>query len=77
MSAWATILTMRKSSPLSEIVAARCPPELITKLDALREVLLAASPSGVRLSRSEVARAALEVGADELLRLHNPHRRVP
>jgi hypothetical protein len=63
---------MGNSSPLSEVVAARCPPELIAKLDELREVLTAASPIAIRLSRSDVARAAIELGAEELLRRHNP-----
>jgi hypothetical protein len=71
------MLSMGKSSPLSEVVAARCPAELITKLDALREVLVAASPIAVRLSRSDVARAAIELGAEELLRRHNLNPRLP
>ncbi len=67
---------MGKSSPFSEVVAARCPSELIAKLDVLREVLTAASPIAFRLSRSDVARAAIELGADELLRRHNPQLRT-
>jgi hypothetical protein len=64
------MLSMGKPLPLSEVVAARCPPELITKLDELRKVLVAASPIAVQLSRSDVARAAIELGADELLHQH-------
>lgn len=71
------MLSMGKPSPLSEVVAARCPPELLTKLDELREVLAAASPIAVHVSRSDVARAAIELGADELLRQHRkPNRRT-
>ena len=70
------MLPMGKSSPLSEAVAARCPPELIAKLDELREVLTAASPIAFRLSRSDVARFAIEVGAEELLRRHKPQLRT-
>ena len=70
------MLPMGKSSPLSEAVAARCPPELIAKLDELREVLTAASPIAFRLSRSDVARFAIEVGAEELLRRHKPQLRI-
>ncbi len=66
------MLSIGKSSPLSEVVAARCPPELLAKLDALREVLTAASPIALRLSRSDVARAAIELGAEELMRRYNP-----
>lgn len=69
-------MPMGKSSPLSEAVAARCPPELIAKLDELREVLTAASPIAFRLSRSDVARFAIEVGAEELLRRHKPQLRI-
>ena len=57
-------------SLLSEVVAARCPPELITKLDELREIFAAASPIAIQISRSDVARAAIELGANELLREH-------
>jgi hypothetical protein len=67
---------MGKSSLLSEVVAARCPSELLAKLDVLREVLTTASPIARRLSRSEVARAAIELGADELLRRYNPQPRT-
>ena len=67
---------MGKSSPLSEVVAARCPSELLAKLDVLCEVLTAASPIARRLSRSEVALAAIELGADELLRRDNPQLRT-
>jgi hypothetical protein len=35
---WATMLIMTKPSPRSEAVAARCTPELMAKLDELREV---------------------------------------
>ena len=68
---------MGKSSSLSEVVATRCTQDLLAKLDALREVLVAAAPIGVRLSRSDVARAAIELGADELLRRHNSNPRLP
>ena len=71
------MLSMGKSSPLSEVVTTRCTQELIAKLDALREVLVAAAPPGVRLSRSDVARAAIELGAEELLRRHTPTPRLP
>jgi hypothetical protein len=62
--------SMPTKSSLSEAVAARCTPELVAKLDELLDVLAAASPVAVRLNRSDVARAALEVGVDTLLRDH-------
>jgi hypothetical protein len=59
---------MSTKLPLSEVVAARCSTELVARLDELLDVLAAASPVAVRLSRSDVARAELEAGVDTLLR---------
>jgi hypothetical protein len=64
---------MSTKLPLSGAVATRCTPELIAKLDELLDVLATASPA-VRLSRSDVTRAALEVGVEALLAAH---RRAP
>jgi dihydropteroate synthase len=61
---------MPTKPPLPEVVATRCSAELLAKLDELVELLSAASPIRVKLSRSKVARAALEAGVDELLRAH-------
>jgi hypothetical protein len=77
VTVWVTMLSMGKTSPLSEVVAARCTQDLVAKLDAVREVLVAASPIAFRLSRSDVARTAIELGAEELLRRHNLNSRVP
>jgi hypothetical protein len=69
---------MSTKLPLSEVVAARCSTELVARLDELLEVLAAASPIAVQLSRSDVARAALEAGVAALLRTHRkPDRRAP
>ena len=61
---------MPTKPPLSEVVATRCSADLIARLDELVELLSAASPIPVKLSRSEVARAALEAGVEAMLRAH-------
>jgi hypothetical protein len=61
---------MPPKPPLSEVVATRCSPDLLAKLDELVVLLSAASPIAVKLSCSQVARAALEDGVDALLRVH-------
>lgn len=61
---------MPTKPPLHEVVATRCSADLLAKLDELVELLSAASPIRVKLSRSKVARAALEADADALLRAH-------
>lgn len=53
MIVWVTMLATGKSSLLSEGVAARCPPEFVSELNELREVLVTASPITIRLSRSD------------------------
>ncbi len=69
---------MSTKPPLPEVVATRCSADLIAKLDELVELLSAASPIPVKLSRSKVARAALEDGVDALLRTHRkPGRQGP
>jgi len=69
---------MPTKPPLPEVVATRCSAELLAKLDELVTLLSAASPIRVKLSRSEVARAALEAGVDALLRTHRkPDRQSP
>ncbi len=61
--------TMPKK-PVPEVVAVRCSVELVAKLDELVVVLGAASVPAVKPTRSDVARAALETGADVLLLTH-------
>ncbi len=61
---------MPPKPPLSEVIAMRCSADLLAKLDELVELLSAASPIRVKLSRRKVARAALEDGVDALLRAH-------
>jgi hypothetical protein len=69
---------MPPKPPLSEVVATRCSPDLLAKLDELVLLLTAASPIPLKLSRSQVARAALEDGVDALLRMHRkPDRQEP
>ena len=61
---------MPTKPPLAEVIAMRCSADLLAKLDELVELLSAASPIRVKLSRRKVARAALEDGVDALLRAH-------
>jgi hypothetical protein len=69
---------MPTKPPLSEVVSMRCSADLLAKLDELVELLSAASPIRVKLSRRKVARAALEDGVDALLRAHRkPGRQSP
>jgi hypothetical protein len=69
--------TMPKK-PVPEVVAVRCSVELVAKLDELVVVLGVASLRAVKPTRSDVARAALEAGADVLLLAHRePDPGVP
>jgi dihydropteroate synthase len=69
---------MPPKPPLHEVVATRCSADLLARLDELVVLLSAASPIRVKLSRSEVARAALEAGVDALLLAHRkPDRQGP
>lgn len=56
--------------PVPEVVAVRCSVELVAKLDELVVVLGVASLRAVKPTRSDVARAALDAGADVLLLTH-------
>ncbi len=67
---------MSTKPPLPEVIALRCTADLLVRIDELAELLSAASPVPVTLSRSKTARVALEEGVDAMLGKHRkPGRR--